>query len=458
MIKLENIEYIYFIGIGGIGMSALARYFNLNGKRVAGYDRVSTALTDNLTREGMSIHFNDDIEAVPKEFLNRDSALVVYTPAIPESHSEFRYFRQNGYSLLKRSELLGMITRDKTGIAIAGTHGKTSVSTMLAEILNYSGQPANAFLGGISKNLGSNLLLNKTSDRFVVEADEFDRSFLQLYPRFALVSSMDEDHLDIYKDYNHLRESFEKFITQVQKGGKIILKKGLTIETPDEREIFTYALEDDKADFYAGDIKRNGFRYNFSFHTPDAVFENMSLGVYGKINLENAVAALSLAWVLGEKEHVLRKGIKEFKGVKRRFDVRYETDNQIYIDDYAHHPEEIRAFLESVKEALPDKVLTGIFQPHLYSRTKDFAEGFGKSLSILDHVILMEIYPAREEPIPGVSESLIFDALENKGDKIMAKKEQVLKIIEERNPEVLVTMGAGDIDQLVEGLTGIMRK
>jgi UDP-N-acetylmuramate--alanine ligase len=459
MINTEDIEYIYFVGVGGIGMSAIARYFNMNGKHVAGYDRVSTPLTDALTREGISIHFTDDISAIPKDFLISGSLLVVYTPAIPESHSELRYFRQNGIPMLKRSELLGIISKDKTGIAVAGTHGKTSVSTMLAEILNHSDEPANAFLGGISKNLGSNLLLNKKSQRFILEADEFDRSFLQLYPRFALITSMDADHLDIYKDFSSLRKTFEEFIGQVQKGGKLILKKGLKIESaPAGVEKFSYDLEDSNADFYARDIKRKGFNYSFSLVTPDKVIENLSLGVYGKVNLENAVAALSLAWILGEDEEVLRKGIAEFRGVKRRFDVQFESEEHIYIDDYAHHPEEIKAFLGSVREALPDKELTGIFQPHLYSRTRDFAERFGKSLSLLDHAIILEIYPAREKAIPGVSEKMIYDALKNKGDKIIAKKEQVLKIIEERKPEVLLSMGAGDIDQLVEGLTGIMKK
>lgn len=433
-------------------MSALARYFNTLGKTVGGYDRVSTSFTDKLVREGITIHFSDDPSLVSHEFLDIQSTLVIYTPAVPKTHNELLFFRGKGFRVMKRSEVLGELFQNKYGIAIAGTHGKTTVSTMLAEVLNHSLKGCNAFLGGISKNLESNLLLNNHSDLLVVEADEYDRSFLKLFPKVALVSSADADHLDIYGSYSDLKIAFEEFLKQVDSSGSIVIKKGLNLTMPEKVKSYTYHLDNPEADFYAANIRREGFNHTFNFITPGKVYKDLKLGVYGKINLENMVAALSVAYVLDTEESAMRKGSAEFRGVNRRFDVKVESADHLYIDDYAHHPEEIKAFLNSIREALPGKELTGIFQPHLYSRTRDFAPGFAESLSILDHVILLSIYPAREEPIPGVDSKLIFDKLTNKGDKIICEKEQVFQIIEERKPGALVTMGAGDIDQLVDGI------
>lgn len=455
--KTRDLNRVYFIGIGGIGMSALARYFKHTGKQVAGYDRVSTSLTDSLAREGIPVHFQDDKDSIPIEFLDKDKVLVVYTPAIPVDHMELNFFKSNGFSLKKRSEILGLITEGKTALAVAGTHGKTTVSTMLAEILNQSGRGCNAFLGGISRNLNSNLLLGRDSDVYVLEADEFDRSFLQLYPQTALITSLDPDHLDIYGDFAKLKESFELFLSQVNKKGNVIIKKGLEIEIPSGLSSYTYHLTDQNADFYAKDIQRDGLNYHFNFVCPDKEYKNMELGVYGRINLENAIAALALAWINDAGEIEMRKGISGFRGVKRRFEVRIENEEHIYIDDYAHHPREIKAFLDSVKEALPGRELTGVFQPHLYSRTRDFAGEFAESLSVLDNVILLDIYPAREKPLPGISSSLILDKLTNKGDRILCTKKQLFKVLEERMPGVLLSMGAGDIDQLVEGMEGVLK-
>lgn len=433
-------------------MSALARYFKLRGLVVGGYDRSSTALTDELSREGISVHFNDDVSLIGQEFLDRTSCMVIYTPAVPPSHSELSYFRKEGFKLLKRSAVLGGIIWNERGIAISGTHGKTTVSSMLAEILNLSSLGCNAFLGGISKNLNSNLVVNPGSGFYVVEADEYDRSFLQLFPELAVVTSMDPDHLDIYGDFQGLRNGFEAFLSQVDRNGTILVKKGIDIRIPDGVTSLCYHLDDPGADFYAMDIVRSGFRYTFTFVANGKNYPGMELGVYGRLNLENAIAALAVSEILGVDEVSMKKGIGEFRGVKRRFDVQLETDDHIYIDDYAHHPQEIRSFLTSVKEALPGKEITGIFQPHLYSRTRDHAREFSESLSMLDHVILLDIYPAREEPVRGVDSNLILKELNNRGERILADKKQLLKIIAERKPPVLLTMGAGDIDQLVEGI------
>lgn len=446
---LSDIHRVYFIGIGGIGMSALARYFLSEGKAVAGYDRLSTPLSDQLVREGMNIHFSDDISLIPEEYRNRQNTLVVYTPAIPESHSEYLYFRHKGFEIMKRSQVLGRIMENHKSIAVAGTHGKTTISSMIAHIFHSSGTGCKAFLGGIAKNFGSNLVIGKKSDFYIAEADEFDRSFLQLFPDYAVVSAVDDDHMDIYRNRKYLLESFSKFIGQIKPGGTLILKKGVQLDLPEGVKTYLYSLED-PCDYFAFDIKKSGFSYQFSLHTPSADIHGFETSVWGKLNVENAVAAIAVALQAGIDVEAIRLAVKTFRGVIRRFDIRINDGRRLFIDDYAHHPEELKAFIKSVKEMVPGKRITGVFQPHLFSRTKDHADGFAESLSLLDDVILLDIYPAREEPVPGVSSELIFRNLHNPGKKILTSKGFLLKLIEDMRPEVLLFMGAGDIDQLVE--------
>lgn len=445
-----QIKRVYFIGAGGIGMSAVARYFKASGLDVAGYDRVSTPLTDQLSREGIHIHFTDDIEKVPPSFKIKEQTLIVYTPAIPVNHAELKYFRKEGFLIMKRSEILGSIMEMNKGIAVAGTHGKTTVSSMIAHIMNGSKIRCNAFLGGVSKNLDSNLLLDSHAEYTIAEADEFDRSFLRLYPELAVVTSMDPDHLDIYGSHEKMIEDYNRFISQIKPGGILIHRYGLPVEIPGMITAYSYDLETEESDFYIRKVSRKGFNYQFDLATTAGDINNLEMGIYGKVNLENAVAAIAACLLIGAKEEEVRKGMKTYSGVKRRFDIQIESEERILIDDYAHHPEELNAFILSVREALPGKLLTGVFQPHLFSRTKDFAEGFSDSLSRLDNVILLDIYPAREEPVPGVSSKIIYDKLKNKGEKIMTNKEQLLNILKELNPEVLLMMGAGDIDQLIK--------
>jgi len=446
-----NLGSVYFIGVGGIGMSALARYFMSQGKAVAGYDRVSTHLTDQLTREGIDIYFEDRAQLIPKEFRNPERTLVIYTPAVPERHHQLEYFRKGGFRVIKRSVALGEIFNTGRGIGVAGTHGKTSISTMLAHVLHSSTLGCNAFLGGISKNSSSNLYLDPASKVIVAEADEFDRSFLTLYPEVAVVSSMDADHLDIYKTEEKLRRSFEKYIRQIRGKGKLIHKLGLTPVLPDHVERFTYSVEDKKAHYHVDAMKPNGLGYAFTVVAPDLVFPVIKLQVPGILNVENALAALAVADQLGVAPEVIAHALSDYWGVERRFDVRVHRENAVYIDDYAHHPTEIKAFLSSVKALFPGKKITGIFQPHLFSRTRDFADEFARSLEMLDELILMEIYPAREDPIPGVTSGMLLDKIKM-DKKVLISREQVMRVVKERNPEVLVSMGAGDINQFRDPL------
>ena len=451
--ELRRIEYVFLVGIGGIGMSAIARYFFSTGKLVAGYDRVFTDLTADLIREGISIHFSDNIDLIPEVFTNKaklEKILIIYTPAIPESHKELTYFLKNGYLVYKRSEVLGLITRSQKGIAVAGTHGKTTVSTMIAHILHQSDAGCNAFLGGISKNYNSNMLISGKSGYVVVEADEFDRSFLQLFPFLEVITSIDEDHLDIYKDKSQLEESFKQFIKQIKPGGKLLINKKIKIgpEKIEDVEIQTYSLNPE-ADFYADNIILKNGRYRFDLICPELVIKNIEPGIAGIVNIENSVAAAGVAVMLGVNEQSVRSGLKSFKGIKRRFDIKIQTDKLIYIDDYAHHPEEIKAFIDSVRKLYPGKKITGIFQPHLFSRTRDFVEEFAKSLDQLDELILMEIYPAREVPIKGINSKIILDRVTIR-DKQLCAYESLVDTITGMDLEVLLTMGAGDIDKLVE--------
>ncbi|MCK5066302.1 MAG: UDP-N-acetylmuramate--L-alanine ligase [Bacteroidales bacterium] len=441
-----NLDSVYFIGVGGIGMSALARYFVSQGKAVAGYDRVSTTLTDQLTREGIDIHFEDRSQLIPGEFRNPDRTLVIYTPAVPEEHQQLNYFRRGGFRVIKRSVALGEVFNTGRGIGVAGTHGKTSISTMLAHILHSSTLGCNAFLGGISKNNSSNLYLDPVSKVIVAEADEYDRSFLTLYPEVAVVSSMDADHLDIYHTEENIRKAFESYISQIREKGKLVHKFELTPAVPDHVERYTYSVEQKEADYHVGDMERIGLGYGFTVVAPHQVFPTIKLQIPGILNVENALAAVAVAHQLGVTPESIALSLSQYQGVERRFDVRVYRENAVYIDDYAHHPTEIKAFLTSVKALFPDKKITGIFQPHLFTRTRDFADEFARSLEMLDELILMEIYPAREEPIPGVTAGMLLEKI-RMNEKVLISREQLLRVVKERDPEVLVSMGAGDINQ-----------
>ena len=443
-----NLDNVYFIGVGGIGMSALARYFVSQGKAVAGYDRVSTTLTDQLVREGIDICFEDMSQLIPKTFRNPERTLVIYTPAVPEDHQQLNYFRRGGFRVIKRSVALGEVFNAARGVGVAGTHGKTSISTMLAHILCSSNLGCNAFLGGISKNSSSNLYLDPASRVIIAEADEFDRSFLTLFPEIAVLSSMDADHLDIYHSEENIRLGFEAYLAQIREKGKLILKFGLTPKIPDHVSVFTYSIDQKDADYHVEKLARDGLGYRFTIRTPRSLLPEIRLQIPGLLNVENALAAVAVAHQMGITPDSIVLALSEFQGVQRRFDVQVHTDRRVYIDDYAHHPTEIRAFLSSVRELFPGKKICGIFQPHLYSRTRDFAEQFARSLELLDQLILLEIYPAREEAIPGINSQMLLDLVQM-DEKVLIKGEQILRVVKERDPEVLVTMGAGDINQYV---------
>jgi len=459
-VDLKKIHRVYFIGIGGIGMSALARYFLMGGYDIAGYDRTSTPLTGELSKEGCLIHYQDDLTLIPDEFKkpeSRNTTLIVVTPAIPPDHTELTYFKKQSFTILKRSELLGLITRYAKGIAIAGTHGKTTVSTMIAHILKQSELDCTAFLGGISKNYNSNLITGK-GDLVVMEADEYDRSFLQLYPWIAVITSVDADHLDIYGNYQNLEEAFLQFVNQVSEEGSILLKKGVKIsrKIPERITTYSYSLETE-ADFYAVNIRRRGHYYLFDAVTPNSRIENIHLGYAGLLNVENAMAAIAVASLLKVPVETIKKALLHFSGVKRRFDIQLCHEDLVFIDDYAHHPEEIKRCIMAVRELFPGRMITGIFQPHLFSRTKDFAAEFARSLELLDRLILLEIYPARESPMEGVNAKLILDQT-NMVNKLLCSKAELIRIIEKENVEVVVTMGAGDIDKLVDPIREILMK
>ncbi len=451
--NINKIHSVYFIGIGGIGMSALARFFLHKQKAVYGYDRTQTGLTIKLSDEGAVIHYKDDIKYIPESIIkNKKESLIIYTPAIPDNNTELSFFKQNGFNIYKRSEVLGFITKNIKTIAIAGTHGKTSVSSITANILKAGKTGAYAFLGGILKDEQSNLVLPKQENRdafAVVEADEYDRSFLSLHPHIALITSIDADHLDIYGNKDNLVKSFGQFVNNVVQNGILIYKKTLNLQVRSDIRQFTYELAGD-ADFRAENIRMNSKgTYKFDFVAPNNIFKDMETGIPGKINLENAVAALALCYVSKTDKELMYKQLNKFKGVKRRFDYRIIHSDFVYIDDYAHHPRELKAFISSVKEIYPDKQITGIFQPHLFSRTQDFANEFAESLDLLDELYLLDIYPARELPIKGVSSKLIFDKLK-KVKKTQCSKEEVLDLLKNKRPEVLLTMGAGNIADLVE--------
>ncbi|WP_100614212.1 UDP-N-acetylmuramate--L-alanine ligase [Confluentibacter citreus] len=439
--NLNNIHSVYFIGIGGIGMSALARYFKANNKQVGGYDKTPTDITNDLTDLGIQIHFEDAVEAIELSFLNPETTLVVYTPAIPKGHSELNYFINNGFHVLKRSQILGLITENTFCLAVAGTHGKTTTTSILGHLMKECNVPLTAFLGGISENYNSNLILNGT-EVSVVEADEFDRSFLTLSPNMACITSMDADHLDIYGNAEALKESFVAFSKRVKEHGKLFVKNGLPIKG------ITYGIEDD-SDYTIQNIKIENGTYVFDVKTPKSVLENLKFNLPGRHNLSNALIALAMSLEYGCPHQQLIKALVSYKGVKRRFTYQIKTENLVYIDDYAHHPEEINAVHQAVREMYPNKKVVAIFQPHLYSRTRDFIDDFAKSLSQFDEVLLLDIYPARELPIEGVTSAWLLSKIENKNKKLVSKAELISKI-KESNAQVILTIGAGDIGEEVK--------
>ena len=436
---------VYFIGIGGIGMSAIARYYNAKGLSVSGYDKTPSQITEALENEGISVHFSDDISYIPKDV---KETLVVYTPAIPEDLEELVYVRKNGYRVIKRSRMLGEIACGQRCLAVSGTHGKTTTSTLLSHILTESGEGCSAFLGGISKNYRTNLLISENAT-IVAEADEFDRSFLQLYPEIAVITAMDADHLDIYGDIEHVKEAFKAFAGQVS--GTVIKKYGLDITPEDTKAaILTYSYNDSRADFYASDIIVDECGYiTFRLNHPKGHIDGMKCGVPGWVNVENSVAASAVALCYGIAEDKIRKAVGSFEGVWRRFDIHVNVPGCAYIDDYAHHPNELSSAISSIREIFPGRKITAVFQPHLYTRTRDFAGDFAKALSAADKLILLDIYPAREEPIPGVTSSIIFDDV-TASSKVLMKKEELMEYLENEDIDVLVTFGAGNIDRFIE--------
>lgn len=458
--EMQKITSVYFVGVGGIGMSALARYFEAKGKHVAGYDKTPSDLTAALINEGIRIHYMDDVALIPADCKQVDSTLVVYTPAIPETHAELNYFRENGFTLMKRAQVLGEITRSERGLCVAGTHGKTTTSSMLAHLLKQSHVDCNAFLGGILKNYNSNLMLSDKSDLAVIEADEFDRSFHWLNPYMAVITAVDPDHLDIYGTPEAYRESFEHFTSLIRPEGCLVMKKGLQLQPrlPKGAKLYTYSATEE-ADFFARNIRIGNGDIVFDFVTPMGCIEDVKLGVPVKVNIENGVAAMALAQLNGVTDEEIKRGMASFAGPVRRFDFHLKRNDIVLLDDYAHHPAELKASIQSVKELYPDKKITGIFQPHLYTRTRDFAADFAASLSLLDELILLDIYPAREEPIPGVTSQLIFDQVTLK-KKRMIKKEELLDLVkkEAADFQVVLMLGAGNIDRLVEPVKQILEK
>jgi UDP-N-acetylmuramate--alanine ligase len=447
--ELKHIHTMYFIGIGGIGMSALARYFHKRGIHIHGYDRTATPLTKKLEEEGMHIHYKEDLSQIPDQL-----DMVVFTPAIPSSHQELQFLRQQDVPILKRAEVLGLISRNSHTIAVAGTHGKTTTSSILTHLLHTGGIECTAFLGGIAQNFASNYV-DGTTDWVVVEADEYDRSFLQLSPQMAAILSMDPDHLDIYGNHEQMmKEGFQAFADRVSKDGFLLVQQSFDhlIETKMPRG--TFGVQE-------GTIRATNIRvvdgyFHFDLIHPGGEMKNLKFTLPGRHNIENALAAIGIGLQLGLEEEAIRKALRTFKGIKRRFERIVEGKVQ-YIDDYAHHPTELQSAIGAAKELFPDKQITGIFQPHLYSRTRDFQDGFAAALDQLDVPILIEIYPAREEPIPGVSSEMIFEKMNNPRKRLM-KKAEVLKALQEMDLEVLLTLGAGDIDTLIEPIGGWMGK
>lgn len=454
----NNIESVYFIGAGGIGMSALVRYFLSKGKKVAGYDRTPSELTEKLIEEGANIHYDDNVELIPSDFCNPQTTLIVYTPAIPDTHSELSYFRKNGYSIQKRAQVLGMLTQTEKGLCVAGTHGKTTTSTMTAHLLHQSTIGCNAFLGGISKNYNTNLLLSADSEYVVIEADEFDRSFHWLSPFASVITATDADHLDIYGTEEAYLESFSHYTSLIRPGGALIVRKGITLNPRLQDGVTLYNYSKDEGDFHAENIRIGNGEIFFDYISPLGNIDNIQLGVPIAINIENGIAAMALAQLSGGSNEEIKKAMATFRGVDRRFDFKIKNEKVVFLSDYAHHPEEIKQSILSMRALYTDKKLTAVFQPHLYTRTRDFYQEFADSLSLLDEVILTEIYPAREEPIPGISSELIYNHLRPDMEKCICKKENLIETLSKKDIEVLITLGAGDIDNYVPQICELLNK
>lgn len=448
---------VYFLGIGGIGMSALARYFKAKGFEVAGYDRTRSTLTGELEQEGIPVHYEDSVDLIPASFRDAERTLVVYTPAVPSSMSEFSWFRDNGFEIMKRSQILGEVTRMQRAICVSGTHGKTTTSTMISHLLHNSHVECNAFLGGISKNFSRNLLLSDKSDLVVVEADEFDHSFLTLSPYMAVVTAVDADHLDIYGTVENYRKGFEDFVSLILPGGVLLMKKDLPIEPKLNKDVRLYSYSVEEGDFHAANIRIGGGEIIFDFVTPECVIRDIQLGVPVYVNIENGVAAMAMAYLNGVTEQEIRAAMKSFAGVKRRFDFHIKTKDFAFLDDYAHHPQELKSSIESVRALYPGKRICGVFQPHLYTRTRDLADDFARSLSLLDELVLLDIYPAREKPIEGVNSQMLLDKVTIK-DKCLSSKQGLVDCLSHKDFDVLLMVGAGDLDLLIPEVEKRMRE
>ena len=455
---VNTLKSVYFIGAGGIGMSALVRYFLSKGKKVGGYDRTPSELTMKLIEEGADIHYEEAPEKIPDEFKNPENTLVVYTAAMPEDHILLQYFRKHGFTIYKRAQVLGMLTRSSKGLCAAGTHGKTTTSAMTAHLLHQSQVGCDAFLGGISKNYGTNLLLSDNNAYVVIEADEFDRSFHWLRPYATIITSTDADHLDIYGTEEAYLESFNHYTSLIQPGGALIIREGIRLQPRLQEGVRLYTYSSESGDFHAENIRIGGGEIVFDYVSPLGNISNVQLGVPVAINIENGIAAMALAQLGGVSNEDIKTGMASFRGVDRRFDFKIKTDKVVYLSDYAHHPEEIKQSILSMRALYEGKKLTGIFQPHLYTRTRDFYQEFADSLSLLDEVILTDIYPARELPIEGVSSQLIYDNLRPDIDKILCKKEEVIDILKEKEIEVLMTLGAGDIENYAPQICEILNE
>ena len=453
--KLQEVHRAYFVGIGGIGMSAIARWFQAKGMSVAGYDRTETELTAKLAEEGMSIHFDDNPELIPQEFLDQEGTLVVYTPAVPADHQELNHFKNAGHEVKKRAAVLGMITEKHYTIAVAGTHGKTTTSSMIAHLLSDSRKGCSAFVGGIMTNTNSNLIIGDDDAPVVVEADEYDRSFMQLNPNYLVITSLDPDHLDIYGDETGMLDTYEAFAKKTPEDGKLLMQSDAGYKINPGNKYTSYALRDGDAVADALRIVNGAFVFMYRYGMEKIA--DVRLEVPGYHNVLNALAAITVALDMGMDGKSIRKRLKTYRGVKRRFEYVYRSNDVTLIDDYAHHPEEIEAFLKSVRALAKDRKITAIFQPHLYSRTNDFKKGFAAALDKADNVILLDIYPAREKPMPGVTSKVIYDLMENES-KVIVEKEFLLQELENHALDVVVTIGAGDIDKLVPQVGEYLKK
>ena len=456
--ELKDIKQVYFLGAGGIGMSALVRYFLHEGKRVAGYDRTPSPLTDKLIEEGAQLHFEENPELIPQWCKNPEDTLVIYTPAIPCDHKEWEKFRTEGFVIKKRAEVLGIITGDKKGVCVAGTHGKTTTSTMTAHLLHQSHVDCAAFLGGISKNYKSNLILSNKSDLVAIEADEYDRSFLHLKPYVATITSADPGHLDIYGNKENYLEAFAQFTERIREDGYLIIHEGLEVTPRTKAGVKTFVYGREKGDFHAENIRIGNGTIIMDYVSPWQTIKDVELGVPVSINIENGIASMAMAELCGATADEVKSAMKSFEGADRRFDFHIKEKELVLLSDYAHHPDEVRACAKSIKELYSDKKVTALFQPHLFSRTKDFYREFAESLSLFDEVILVDIYPARELPIEGVTSKLIFDELATNIKKSMCSRKDVVKTVEEKKNEfeVLVSLGAGDIENEIPAIKEIL--